>query len=112
MKKASKKKINKKISCLGPVTQYIYSLDVEDLEAAAYVSSHRLEEYLCKQCKQRYGFPRIHFKMSESEDMDYLKAIFCSSKCFVKWVAENSEELDEDMDSLRAMIDDEKENGN
>jgi len=111
MKKANRKKINRKISCLGPVTEYIYSLDVEDLEAVAFSSSQRLKKYLCEECKGRYGFPRIHFVMSKSENMPYLDKIFCSAKCFLKWVAENSEKLDEDMDSLRAIINDEEKNG-
>lgn len=111
MKGVNKKKINKKISCLGPVTEYIHSLDVDDLEAAAFVSSRLLEKYLCKQCGGRYSFPRIHFVMSKSEEMPYLNAIFCSAKCFVKWVTENTENLGEDMDALRAMINDEEENG-
>ena len=95
---------NKKMT----IGEYVYNLDVEDLEAVAFVSSRRLEKYLCEKCRRRYGYPRIHFIMHKSEKTPYLDKIFCSSKCFVKWVADNAEKLDEDMDFLRALVDDEE----
>lgn len=101
------KKSNKKTTVL----ESVYSLDPDELEAVAFVSSDLLKKYLCSQCKQRYGFPRIHFRMDKSEKTPYLKEIFCCAKCFLKWVAENSEKLDEDMTSLQMMITDEEENG-
>lgn len=101
------KKSNKKTTVL----ESVYSLDPDELEAVAFVSSRRLEKYLCSWCKNRYGFPKIHFRMDKSEKTSYLDEIFCSSACFLKWVAENSEKLDEDMTSLQMMITDEEENG-
>ena len=77
------------------VAEYVKSLNIDELETAAYLSSSRLTEYLCAECESRYKFPYFRIDLIDKiETESVLSHWFCCVSCMIHWILDNKERLE------------------